>query len=130
MSEDYPGAGSYQDRHGKRRWRFRRGKKTIQLPDEPGSPEFEAAYLAAVEGRPAPQRAAVVRLPGSAVAHSLKAAWRLLRSDYAEWRKLGPDAKENQTRLAEQLLTSPVVEGEPLTYGDVPIEFVKRKHVK
>src|SRR5262249_30175939 len=105
-------------------------KKTIQLPHEPGHPEFEAAYLAIVEGRPALQRAVVVRLPTSAAPKSLKAAWLILRRDDPDWRALGPDIKTAQTRVIERLLTMPVAEGEPLTFGEIPVEFLKRKHVK
>jgi len=38
---DYPGVSSYQDRHGKTRWRFRKtGLKPALLPGEPGSKPF------------------------------------------------------------------------------------------
>jgi len=129
MSDEHPGASCYSDRHGKVRWRFRRGKKTIQLPHAPGHPEFEAAYTAAIEGRPV-RKAAVVPLPTAAHPHSFKAAWRLLRSDDPEWKALGPDIKTAQTRIAERFLTEPVVEGENLTFGDVDVAFLKRKHIK
>ncbi len=40
-------------RHGKKVWYFRRGRvERIRLPDPYGSPEFEAAYLAALAGAP------------------------------------------------------------------------------
>lgn len=130
MSDEYPGASSYLDRHGKRRWRFRHGKKSRTLPGEPGLPAFEAAYLAAVEGRPAPQPAVVVRLPTSAAPQSLKAAWRILRAEDPEWKALGPDIKTAQTAIAERLLTMPIVEGEPVTFGDVAVADLKRRHVK
>jgi integrase len=129
MSEEFPGASSYLDRHGKRRWRFRRGKKTIQLPHEPGHREFEAAYQAAVEGRPAP-RATVVPLPTTTIPKSFKAAWLILKRDDPEWTALGPDIRTAQTRIIERFLTMPVVEGEPLTFGHTLVEFLKRKHVK
>lgn len=41
---------SYLDRHGKRRWRFRRKGKTVALPGFPGEPPFELAYAEAVNG--------------------------------------------------------------------------------
>src|SRR4051794_35396319 len=100
MSDEYPGASSYLDRHGKRRWRFRHGKKTPTRPGEPGRQDFEVAYRAAVEGRPAPQPAAVVRLPTSAAPQSLRAAWRILRAEDPEWKALGPDIKGAQTKIA------------------------------
>jgi site-specific recombinase XerC len=126
---DHPNAGSYLDRHGKRRWRFRRGKKTVALPGEPGEPAFEAAYQAALEGRK-PQPATVHRLPTAASPHSLRAAWRILRSDTLEWKTLGPSIKTAQTAIAERFLTTPVVEGEALTFGDCDVAHLKRKHIK
>jgi hypothetical protein len=106
---DHPGAGSYLDRHGKRRWRYRHAGKTIQLPHEPVHPAFEAAYLAAVEGRPAPR--VVVRLPTGTVPKSLKAAWLILRRDDPEWQALGPAIKTAQTRIIERFLTMRIAEG-------------------
>jgi hypothetical protein len=102
----------------------------VQLPQAPGHPEFEAAYTAALEGREKPQPATVVRLPGQAAPKSLKAAWLILRQHDPEWQALGPDIKTAQTRIAERFLTTPLVEGEPLTYGEVALEHLKRKHVK
>jgi len=131
MSEEFPGAGSYLDRHGKRRWRFRLNGRVVQLPGDPAaSPEFEAAYLAAVEGRPVPKAMPVVRLPTAAAPRSLKAAWVILRRDDPDWKALGPDIKGAQTRIIERLLTMRVVEGEPLTFGAVDVGFLKRKHIK
>jgi len=131
MTDDFPGAGSYKDRHGKTRWRFRIGKRTVQLPGSPAeSRAFREAYLAAVEGRPAPKPAEVIPLPTAEKPQSFKAAWRLLRSEDPEWKALGPDIKEAQTRIAERFLTMPVAEGEELTFGQVEVAFLKRKHVK
>jgi len=129
MTDDYPGAGSYLDRHDKFRSRFRRGKKTIQLPHAPGHPEFEAAYLAAVEGREH-KAATVHRLPTAASPRSPKACWRLLKSEDPEWQALGPDIKGAQTRIIERFLTMPVVEGEALLFGEVDVADLKRRHIK
>jgi len=54
--------GHYVDRHGKRRWRFRRNGKTISLPGEPGQPEFEAAYNSAISGQAATPPRQEIRL--------------------------------------------------------------------
>jgi hypothetical protein len=35
-----------------------------------------------------------------------------------------------QTRIAERFLTSPIVEGEPLTFGNVAVADFHRKHNK
>jgi integrase len=128
--QDHPNAGSYQDRHGKTRWRFRRGKRTVSLPEQPGHPAFEVAYQAALEGRPAPKPATVQQLRTAAPPCSLRAAWRTLRTDTLEWKTLGPAIKESQTRIAEHFMDTPVVEGEPLAFGDVAVADLKRKHIK
>src|SRR5262249_14772632 len=129
MIGKYPHAGSYQDRHGKRRWRFRRAGKTIQLPASPGQPEFEAAYTAALEGRSV-QKTEVRRLPTAAAPKSLRAAWRILISDTPDWKALDPETQHTQTLIAERFLRSPVVEGEPLTFGDVAVTDLQRRHIK
>jgi integrase len=129
MTDKYPHAGSYQDRHGKRRWRFRRAGKTIQLPGSPGHPEFEAAYAAALEGRPV-QRAKVHRLPTAAAPKSLRAAWRILISGTPDWKVLDPETQHTQTLIAERFLRSPVIEGEPLTFGEVAVADLQRRHIK
>lgn len=127
---DYPHASSYNDRHGKPRWRFRRAGQTVQLRQAPGHPDFDADYAAALEGRAKPAAAAVVRFPRQAAAKSLKAAWLILRQHDPEWQALGPDIRRAQTAIAERFLSAPIVEGEPTTYGEVALEQLKRKHVK
>ncbi|MFZ0150707.1 MAG: tyrosine-type recombinase/integrase [Xanthobacteraceae bacterium] len=129
MTNEYPHAGSYLDRHGKRRWRFRRAGKTVQLPASPGQPEFEAAYTAALEGR-AVEKAEVRRLPTAAVPKSLRAAWRISSSDTPDWKALDPETQHTQTLIAERFLRSPVVESEPLTFGDVAMADLQRRHIK
>lgn len=129
MTEQYPHAGAYSDRHGKRRWRFRRAGKTIQLPGVPGQPEFEAAYAAALEGKPI-TKATLHRLPTAAVPRSLRYAWKLLRSDTLEWKQLDPETQHSQTLIAERFLQCPVVDGEPLTFADVAVANLQRRHIK
>lgn len=132
MTERHPNAGPYQDRHGRTRWRFRRAGKTIQLPGEPGDPAFEAAYLAAVEGRPAPPNPAarVTRLPSSAAPRSLRAAWRMVPTNLPEWRRLGAASQTRQSRIAEGFLGSKVTKGADLLWGDVPVADLRRRHLK
>ncbi|MBX6426836.1 MAG: tyrosine-type recombinase/integrase [Variibacter sp.] len=130
MDREYPYAGSYIDRHGKRRWRFRRAGKTIALPGSPGEPEFEAAYAGALAGEPIRrEKAKILRLP-TAPPKSLRAAWRILTTQTVEWQQLEPETRHTQTLIAERFLRSPVVEGEPLTFGDVPVADLQRKHIK
>lgn len=127
--DEYPAARPYQDRHGNTHWRIRRGKKTIHLPKWPGHPEFEAAYQAAITGQPI-KRAQVVRLPNVSAPRTFNAAWRVLKSDVPEWKALGPAIKTAQTRIIEKFLQTPVVKGEPLTFGEVEVSFLRRKHLK
>jgi integrase len=129
LADEYPYAGSYLDRHGKRRWRYRRVGKTIQLPGSPGQPEFEEAYSAAVEGRSV-RKADVRRLPTAAAPKSLRAAWRILITDDLEWKQLDTGTQHTQTLIAEKFLSSPVVKDEPLTFGDVAVTDFQRKHIK
>jgi len=129
MINDHPHAGSYLDRHGKRRWRFRRAGKTIQLPSAPGQPDFEAAYAAALAGRPI-EKDKVRRLPTSANPQSLRAAWRILITETLEWKQLDPETQYSQTLIAERFLQSPVIEGEPMTFGDVAVADFQRKHIQ
>lgn len=45
---DLPWVQAFSDRHGRQRYYFRRrGYPRVALPDDPGSPEFSAAYTAA-----------------------------------------------------------------------------------
>jgi integrase len=61
-ARQYPGVSPYQDRHGKRRWRFQRRGVTRALGSDYGSEEFERRYREACEAagftpaadRPAP----------------------------------------------------------------------------
>jgi integrase len=52
----YWGVEPNRNRHGRLRWYFRPDRKSprIRLPDSYGSPEFEAAWRAAVAGKPRP----------------------------------------------------------------------------
>lgn len=127
---DYPHASSYLDRHGKPRWRYRRAGRTVQLRYAPGHPDFEAEYTAAIEGRAKPASAAVVRFPRQAAPKSLQAAWLILKQHDPEWQALGPDIRTAQTRIAEKFLSAPIAEGETLTFGEVALDQLKRKHVK
>ncbi|MBN9035503.1 MAG: tyrosine-type recombinase/integrase [Rhizobiales bacterium] len=126
--DDYPGLGSYLDRHGTRRWRYRHRGRTVSLPCGPGEPGFDEAYQAAVEGRPI-RKAEITVHPHAAAPRSLAAAWRLVRQS-AEWQVLDDLTRANTTRVAERFLLSPVIEGEPDLWSDMPVADVKRRHIK
>ncbi|WP_173043703.1 tyrosine-type recombinase/integrase [Bosea sp. ANAM02] len=129
MRDEYPNAGRYKDRHGRWRWRFRRAGKTISLPHEPGHPEFEEAYDAAIEGRE-PRSAEVVMLPHASVPRSLKAAWRMVPTSLPEWGRLDPETRARQSKIADKFLNAEIVEGEGVCWADMPVEDLRRRHVK
>ena len=126
--EEHPGASSYKDRHGTVRWRYRRKGKTITLPGKPGEPEFDAAYLAAVEGRQKP-KAEVRRLPGAATPRSLGAAWRKVQQS-AEWKAHDQATKDKNIRLAEAFLDSRVIPENPTLWRDISVQDLRRRHLK
>lgn len=121
-----PFLSPYKDRHGRTRWRFRRGKVGRAIPGQPGEDRFESAYDDALNGRAATK---VVRLPGQALPRTLKAAWRLATAaKNLDWQKLGQSSKDLYIARAERLLTLEIAPG--LTYADVPVADLKRRHVK
>lgn len=129
MTDRYPGASSYTDRHGRERWRYRRRGFARELPPI-DSAAFEVAYNAAVAGAPKPKPAQVHRLPGAAQPRSLRACWRIVTTQTAEWQAMAAETKATQIRLAENFLSTAADEGDPTTYGALPIDQLKRRHVK
>lgn len=126
--EKRPYLSSFFDRHSKLRWRYRRSGKTVALPGQPGDPEFEEAYQAAVEGRKR-KVASVVRMPGAAHPGTFAAAWKkVLRSP--EWIAHDDSTKNKNTRLAGEFLALPLVADHPALWGDMPVKDLKRRHVK
>jgi integrase len=125
---DHPYAKPYKDRHGKIRWRFRRGKFETSLPDEPGNARFQEAYDAALEGRRL-TKATVTRHPNHALPRTLKAAWRLATApDNMDWQKLSQSSRDQYIDRAERLLEMEAVPGR--TYADCPVADIRRRHVK
>lgn len=47
----YKNVSSFSDRHGKLRYRYRKGNITVSLPGNPGDAEFEYAYQRALGGK-------------------------------------------------------------------------------
>ena len=129
MTAEHPNASPYTDRHGRERWRFRRAGRTVALPHQPGHPEFEEAYRAAVEGRP-PRKADVRPLPTAAAPRSMRAAWRTVVTSSFEWKQLDTVTREKQTAIAEAFLDSKIAEGSKTTWGEVPIADLRRRHLK
>jgi integrase len=126
--EGYPYVSPFEDRHGTTRYRFRRAGKSIYLPQEPGHPEFEEAYSAALEGRE-PRLAAIVAHPKAIISKTFADAWRLVQKG-VEWRKLDEATKYKNERLTKEFLASRVDEDDPTTWGRIPVSDLRRRHVK
>ena len=127
---DYPFVFLWKNRHGKDRWRFRRGKTTIYLPGEPGEATFDDAYERALDGRQEAKTAQIIELPGGTIPGSLKAAWRVYTTKFPEWKSNGPATKAQQIAVAETFLTERLVPESPEIWGDQPVKDLKRKHIR
>lgn len=131
----YPNVSAWRDRHGRTRWRFRRSGKTVYLPGQPFTEEFDRAYQAAIGGRPIqkpskPKPAPVVRIATATVARSMRAAWRIYVDTSPDWQACEPITRQRQTAIAEAFLSEPIAEGGSEVWGDTPIADLKRRHVK
>jgi integrase len=104
----------FRDRHGHLRHYLRiPGRKPVTLPGEPGSPEFMAAYYAALSAAaPAPPRERLK--PGSLDA--------LAVSYYASdaWRELRPTTQRAYKRIVEHLRAA---------HGDKPVRLLDAEGV-
>lgn len=120
---DYPYVTSKPDRHGRLRWRFRKGELDKQLPGEPHSREFDAVYYAITEDRP---KAEVIKLEGlSTRPETFKHAYQLLKQK-TEWKDLELKSKRNYSCVIEQLLLHKVEGG---AFGDAPVAALRRRDV-
>ncbi len=128
MTDAFPHAKAFVDRHGHTRWRFRLRGRDKYLPGQPGSPEFAEAYRAAVEGR-RPRIATVRRLSTSAVPESFEAAWRLVQRS-PEWRGLDEATIAKNTTLAREFLSLRIDPDSPETWGDMRVADLRRRHVR
>jgi hypothetical protein len=98
-----------RNRHGRLRWYFRRDRKSrrVRLPDAYGSPEFEAAYEAAVAGKPLPM------LPGQGLIQARRASrgklgWLIkLYLQSAEFQAARPATRRPRVTLLEKLAEGP-----------------------
>lgn len=137
---DYPGVSEMKDRHGRIRWRFRRsGHKDVMLPSEPYTGEFNQAYDAITEGRAPPKKvrsAEIVTFEGAAEPRTLKAAYRLLKSNAEEWqKKLDAKTQRHYSNLIENMLRQPVLDEDgkkigKAIWGNAPVADVRRKDAK
>lgn len=95
----FPFLNHEQSRHGRMVWYFRRGKgPRIRIDAEFGTPEFEAAYRAALAGDPPKTR-------GAGKAHVGTLAWLLERHrDSTAWGDLSTATRRQRENIYRQVM--------------------------
>ena len=108
---------SFKDRHGKRRWRFRKKDlPSVYLPGQPGETEFMKAYEKALAGKPINLEIGKDKvIPGSIGALIV----RYLRS--VEYERLKPSTQNTYRRIFGNFRKQ---------YGHMPLNGLERKHIK
>lgn len=113
----FPGASPYTDRHGQRRWRYRKGGFSRELGTEYGSPDFVLRYEAALQEHRTGKKAgagAAATIPGSV--NDLIASW--YRS--AEWSALADLTRKTYRGTLEPFRQK---------HGNKPVDRLERRHV-
>lgn len=114
MKCELPFVQAYQDRYGKRRHYFRRkGHARVALPGEPGSPEFLAAYQAAMAvDKPKPTTAAPIAGSFKALCHEYEKSADFLAYADSTRREMGYVIKA----LVKQ-------------HGAKPVALLEKRHI-
>lgn len=100
----YPGVISYEDRHGKTRYKFRKtGLQPRTILGEPHTPQFDADYQAAITGGATSAAAPIRRAAYVAPAGSLDAIWAKLQTR-PKWLKLSETTRYQYAYLLENFL--------------------------
>lgn len=113
----FPGSSPYTDRHGQRRWRYRKGGFSRELGTEYGSPEFVLRYETALQEHKTGKKAGAGRgkvLPGSV--NDLVASWY----QSPEWRALADLTKKTYRGIIEPFRQK---------HGEKPVNRLERRHV-
>lgn len=130
---DFPNVLTDRDRHGNRRFYYRRrkGEPKIRLHGAPGTSEFQAAYEAAklAAETPVPDRVAVpARLlppkPGT---------YRWLCTQYfgsAEFARLNPSTQRVRRGVLESTLEEPIAPGDTALFADFPLDRMTAKAIR
>ena len=117
QKRQFPGASPYTDRHGQRRWRYRKGGFSRELGTDYGANEFvqryEAALLEHRTGKKAGAGAATT-IPGSV--NDLVALWY----QSPEWSGLAELTKKTYRGIVEPFRQK---------HGDKPVNRLERRHV-
>jgi hypothetical protein len=117
-----PHIDTYRDRHGKRRYYFRKSRtaKRLALPGEPGTPEFHAAYIAAL-GQPEPRG-------GKDAKTGTLDALRTLYYESAEFKNLAATTRRETRYTLDALCLQPATTPGH-TCGEVLVTTLQPKHI-
>lgn len=113
----FPGTSPYTDRHGQRRWRFRKGGFSRELGTDYNSPEFIRRYEEALQEYQTGKKAGAGgnnTIPGSI--NDLVASW--YRSP--EWAALAELTRKTYRGVVEPFRQK---------HGDKPVKRLERRHV-
>jgi integrase len=114
MRADWPYVKAYTDRHGTRRYYFRRkGFPSVALPGRPGAPAFVAAYDAALNGE------ARIEPKETLVRGSLKALCHAYENS-AEFSSLGDLTRREMGYVIKALVAK---------HADKPVKLLERRHI-
>lgn len=114
MTKEWPYLDRFKDRHGKWRYRFRRGRKKAYLPGKPGSAEFAAAYAEALAGEDKPRPSK--RAPAGSLAFLIDEYYRS-----AAYRQLAPQTKRTYESVLDRLRAE---------HGEKPAGLMDRAFVR
>jgi enterobacteria phage integrase len=120
MKCDLPYVDGFRDRHGKARYYFRRKGKRIVLPGPPGSPEFVAAYNAALEAKPK------ILQPNSK--EGSFGALRVLYLGSAEFENLAKSTRDRWRYVLDQICLRQNKSGIGIV-ADNPVAALERRHI-
>lgn len=124
MDGPYPYVDSYDDRHGKKRYYFRRrrGARRVRLPGKPGTPEFAAAYAEALAGPVARVDGSAAVKPGSL--DGLRLAY-LSSSEFENF----ADSTQREIRYVLDALCATPNRSVPGKLGDNPVAKLEKHHI-
>lgn len=112
----FPGATAYFDRHGKRRWRFRKGGFSAELGSEYGSEDFVQRYEDALSGQKTRGLIGVERVKPYSV-NQLVALWY----NSPTFLNVAPTTQDVYKGIIEKFR---------LEHGDKPVRLMQRRHVE
>ncbi|HRX40026.1 MAG: tyrosine-type recombinase/integrase [Amphiplicatus sp.] len=116
MGKRFPYVQEYRDNRGKLRRYFRRGTYRVPLPSEPGSPEFIAAYAAALAGTKS-KKVSVGPKPKTGSLNALITAYYVSE----QWRELKVSSQAPRRRILERLREK---------HGDKPVALLPKSWIK